>query len=289
MLTGLTRPTTGLALVEGYDVTTDLSSVWRVLGVCPQFDTVWDDLTVREHLSFYASLKGVPSHRTRAEVQQVAEKVALDGDQFDTFAKRLSGGERRRLSLGIALLGGPKVLFCDEPSTGLDAAARREMWRVIQAEKAAGRTLLITTHAMEEADALCDRIAIVCKGRLQAVGSQLRLKAKYGDGYTLNVTMALSPTAAPTPDAAAARAEAFVRSFISPGATLLSRVGLSATFLLPRVHVPQAGAGQAAAALDVAGVFALLEARKADAGIVEYGIGQSSLDEVFIRVVESAE
>lgn len=127
MLVGQLSPgPRGALFVEGYDVRGDMASVWRTLGVTPQFDAVWEDLTVREHLSFYAHLKGVPSRRVKAEVQQVAERCALDGDQFDSLAKRLSGGERRRLSLGIALLGGPPLIVLDEPSTGLDAAARRE-------------------------------------------------------------------------------------------------------------------------------------------------------------------
>lgn len=156
------------------------------------------------------------------------------------------------------------------------------VWRIIQAEKAAGKTIIITTHAMEEADALADRIAIVCRGKLHAIGSQLRLKARYGDGYQLTLTLAVDQRA-PTPEAAANRAIAFVRSSITAGARLQSRVGLTATFLLPRVDKASG------ALLDVADVFETLESHRGAGVFVESGLGQSSLDQVFISVVEAAE
>ena len=130
--------------------------------MCPQFDTVWDDLTVREHLSFYARLKGVQERAIRAAVQQTAQKVDLDGDAFNMLATSLSGGMRRRLSLAIALIGAPKIVFLDEPTTGLDPETRRQIWNIIQSEKAMGRCMVVTTHR-------CGCCVLMCNPLLSGV------------------------------------------------------------------------------------------------------------------------
>ena len=315
MLTGLTRPTTGVASVCGFDVRTELPLVWRMMGVCPQFDAVWPELTVRQHLTFYARLKGVPSRRIRAEVQSVAERVALDGDMFDQRAGMLSGGQCRRLSIGIAFVGGPPVIILDECTTGLDPASKREVWRLLQAERARGSAaalaaaaavasanaprigfktiapppqrvapcIIVVTHDMAEADLLGDRIAIMAAGRLRAVGTGLHLKAKYGAGVELDLTASLDATKARTPDAAIARADVFIRQHVCADAEMVSRAGLNATYVLPR--------GSGGSGVDVASLFTVLQGREAhdDGGITDWGISQTTLDEVFINVVEKFE
>jgi ABC-type multidrug transport system ATPase subunit len=161
-------------------------------GICPQADRVWDDLTVQQHLTFYARLQGVDRKHESALVQLIACMVSLDGDSFGKPASTLSGGTRRRLAIAISLVGNPRVWLLDEPTTGLSPEARREVWDIISLQKAYGRCIciIITSHAMDEVDTLCTRIGIVCGGRLEAVGTQQRLKLKYGDGYklTLNFT-----------------------------------------------------------------------------------------------------
>lgn len=150
----------------------------QVIGVCPQFDKVWQDLTVRQHLVFYALLKGVPRSRAGVTARQLAEKVELAGDPFEKPAGTLSGGMKRRLSIAIALTAAPPVVFFDEPTTGLDPETRRRIWGIVKAQQANGRSIVITTHSMEEADALCSRIGIMAGGCLRCLGTQVHLKNK---------------------------------------------------------------------------------------------------------------
>lgn len=148
MLTGSLLRTAGMATIGGYDTGTQMDLVYRILGVCPQFDTIWDDLTTAEHLLFYVRLRGLNGAHARARVQQTAEKVNLDGDAMNMKASELSGGMQRRLSLGIALCGDPAVVLLDEPTTGLDPDTRRQVWDIINAEAQAGKCCLLTTHSM---------------------------------------------------------------------------------------------------------------------------------------------
>lgn len=152
ILTGLTSPNGGEAYIQGFDIATQMQSVHKCIGVCPQFDKIWPDLTVRQHLEFYCMLKGVPLSRRTIAARKLAEKVELSGDAFNKAASTLSGGMRRRLSIAIALTESPPVLFFDEPTTGLDPETRRSIWGIIQKQQAEGKTAIVTTHSMEEAD-----------------------------------------------------------------------------------------------------------------------------------------
>merc|ERR1711998_513420 len=181
MLSGHTLATGGHAFVGGHDVTDrnkGVANVRKVIGLCPQFDTVWPTLTVQEHLLLYARLKGVTSEYESAAAQSVAAQVELSGDAYYQQASQLSGGMRRRLSLGIALVGNPKIVFLDEPTTGLDPETKMGVWRIIERQKE-GRAIILTTHSMEEADALSTRIGIMAEGRLRCIGTQLHLKNKF--------------------------------------------------------------------------------------------------------------
>jgi ABC-type multidrug transport system ATPase subunit len=166
MLTGLYPPTHGTALVAGHDITTQIDQVHKYLGVCPQFDVLWDTLTPREHVLFYARLKGVKSSEENAHVMDLLKHVGLDAHADRKLAKELSGGMKRRLSVAIALAGNPLIVFLDEPSTGLDPLSRKQLWDVLaKANKEGDKCLILTTHSLEEADVLCTRIGIIAEGR----------------------------------------------------------------------------------------------------------------------------
>ncbi|KAF9296536.1 hypothetical protein BGZ88_012464 [Linnemannia elongata] len=186
LLTGLYEPTRGSASVAGANIRTEMSLVHSRMGVCPQHDILWDDLTVADHLLFYSRLRGVPPALEQQSVAFAIASVSLTRFR-DRQVKGLSGGEKRRVSIAIALLGDNRVVFLDEPSTGLDADVRRVIWDVVNRVKI-NRTVVLTTHSMEEADILSDKIAIMTDGLLRCIGTSLHLKELYGSGFRLNIT-----------------------------------------------------------------------------------------------------
>jgi ABC-type multidrug transport system ATPase subunit len=183
MLTGLYPANGGNAYIAGFDIKNRLDQVQLQMGVCPQFDILWKDLTVKEHLLFYARLKGISPQMEEQMADKAITEVKLE--RFANFkTKQLSGGMRRRLSVAISLVGEPKIGFLDEPSTGLDPENRRQLWDIL-GEARGKRAIILTTHSMVEADVLCNRIGIVTDGVLRCVGKQIRLKTLYGGGYHL--------------------------------------------------------------------------------------------------------
>lgn len=178
MLSCLIKPTSGEAELMGKSITKDENSVKQIISVSPQETSVAPNLTVRENLEFIAGVFGF----SKSEAKEKATKMIADFDMGDiekSRAKTLSGGWQRRLSIAMALISEPEIVFLDEPTLGLDVLARRELWRHI--EKLKGKiTIILTTHYLEEAEALSDRIGIMAKGVLKAEGTADELKAKAG-------------------------------------------------------------------------------------------------------------
>jgi ABC-type multidrug transport system ATPase subunit len=145
------------------------------IGVCPQFDVLWDDLSVEEHLLFYARLKGIGPDQEKAMTEKAMIDVQLIKER-DSLTKQLPLGMKRRLSIAIALVADPKIVFLDEPTTGLDPETRRQLWNILQecSNNSSGgerKAIVLTTHSMEEADVLCNRIGIVSSGILRCIGT----------------------------------------------------------------------------------------------------------------------
>lgn len=183
MLTGMYPPTSGTATIGGYDIRMNMKGVRASLGLCPQHNILFDDLTVKEHLYFFSKLKGLKKDEIQKEVDTYVELLELQ-PKADARSSTLSGGMKRKLCVGMALCGNSKVVMLDEPTAGMDPSARRALWDLLQKMKE-GRTMLLTTHFMDEADLLGDRIAIMAGGELQCCGSSFFLKKKYGAGYHL--------------------------------------------------------------------------------------------------------
>ena len=177
MLTCLTNPTGGRAEILGHDVVSERDLVKSLVGVSPQETAVAENLTVRENLEFIASLY-LPKDKIKAAVDRTIEVFGLK--EFENKkAKLLSGGNKRKISIAMATIGGPKILFLDEPTLGLDVLARRQLWREIETLKK-DTTIILTTHYMEEAQALADRIVIMTEGKVRAIGTLEELEAKTG-------------------------------------------------------------------------------------------------------------
>lgn len=187
MIRGDMFPDSGEIFVENISVQGNRPAARAHLGVCPQFDAM-DRMTVVEHLRFYASIRGVKD--VEHNVEQVIKAVGLE-DFKTRMAEKLSGGNKRKLSLGIALMGNPTVLLLDEPSSGMDAASKRIMWKTL-AGVTHGRSLVLTTHSMEEADALASRAGILAKGML-AVGTGEELRRRWGNGYHVHLVLKSAP------------------------------------------------------------------------------------------------
>ena len=184
MFTTLVEPTSGTATVAGYDVMKQADDVRRAIGVIPQALTSDPELTAAENLEFYAGLYSVPRAQWPELVERLLQLVNLT-DWRDRMVGTFSGGMRRRLEIARSLIHRPQVLFLDEPTTGLDPASRHAMWEMIRdLQQSSGLTLFLTTHYMEEADELCDQIAICDHGRIVASGTPAKLKAAVG-GQTL--------------------------------------------------------------------------------------------------------
>lgn len=185
MLTGLIESSSGQAEVFGTDIFQEMDDVRHFLGVCPQHDVLFDLLTPEEHLDIFCDFKGVGGKNKQEEIK----KMLIDVDVFqykDTEAVHLSGGSRRKLSVAIALIGGSKLVLLDEPTAGMDLSARRKLWNMLKNYKH-NRIIILTTHYMDEADILGDRIGIMTGGKLICLGSSLFLKNRFGVGYNLTM------------------------------------------------------------------------------------------------------
>ncbi len=179
MLTCLSKPTSGEAFVSGHSTESESAQVKRIVGISPQDTAVAGNLTVRENLRLIAGIYGFSRERTAQRIDDMTRLFRLE-EVLDSRAKTLSGGWKRKLSIAMALISEPEVLFLDEPTLGLDVLARRELWSAVKSLR--GKiTIILTTHYMEEAEQLSDRIAIMVGGRIHAVGTLGELEQLTGE------------------------------------------------------------------------------------------------------------
>ncbi|KFO11016.1 ATP-binding cassette sub-family A member 13, partial [Balearica regulorum gibbericeps] len=187
LLTGLYPPSSGTIIINGKDIRTDLAAIRTELGVCPQYDVLFNILTVREHLLLYGSVKapGWTKEQLNQQVSGALEDVDLSQHQYKPVGA-LSGGMKRRLSIAISFIGNSKTVVLDEPTSGVDPCSRRSIWDVLLKYKA-GCTLIFTTHHLDEAEVLSDHIAILQRGQLRCCGSPSYLRETYGQGHSLTL------------------------------------------------------------------------------------------------------
>ncbi|NXO00745.1 ABCA4 protein, partial [Rhinopomastus cyanomelas] len=264
MLTGDTEASSGDAVVAGNSILTHISDVHQNMGYCPQFDAIDDLLTGREHLYLYARLRGVPAE----EIQRVAEwgiqKLGLPA-YADHLAGTYSGGNKRKLSTAIALIGCPPLVLLDEPTTGMDPQSRRLLWDSIVSVLRDGRAVVLTSHSMEECEALCTRLAIMVKGNFKCLGTIQQLKYKFGDGYIVTLKIK-APKAGLPPDPAPA--EQFIRRNF-PGSLQREK-----HYNMLQYQICSSS---------LAKIFRLIISNKENLHIEEYSVSQTTLDQVFVN------
>jgi ABC-type multidrug transport system ATPase subunit len=264
MLVGLYPPTDGEAFIFGMSVKHQMDEIRRVMGVCPQFDILWGDLTAREHLRLFSRMKKVPKDRIEKEIEERLADVDLD-KVADNFVSSYSGGMKRRLSVAISMIGNPRVILLDEPSTGVDPQTRRNLWALIEKMKK-DRVILLTSHNMAECEALCDRIAIMAFGQLRCIGDTLRLKSKFGDGYSISVFTQLDHV----PTLLSAMHSA------SPSTSLKTNAGGNLIWQLPFDRQSELGS-----------IFKLIE-RESGKTIQDWSIGHTSLEDVYLKITKES-
>ncbi|UYV60971.1 hypothetical protein LAZ67_1002950 [Cordylochernes scorpioides] len=187
VLTGQLLPTSGAVSIYGRMIPEQLPEARKLIGYCPQYNTLFSQMTMREHLRFYGSLKGILTKEIlEKEIDEMLESMGLQDRQHE-LACHLSGGLQRRLCVALAFIGGSKLIVLDEPTSSVDPVARRAIWDLILKYRH-GRTILLTTHHMDEADLLSDNVAIVHQGRILCSGSPLLLKHRFGCGYQLSLS-----------------------------------------------------------------------------------------------------
>ncbi|XP_035696779.1 ATP-binding cassette sub-family A member 5-like [Branchiostoma floridae] len=266
-LTGLLPPTSGTATIFGHHVTkpNEMQGIRRMTGLCPQQNILFDKLTAREHLRFFAGVKGIPEELVDSETEKLLREIDLE-KQADVHSVNLSGGQKRKLCVGIAMIGDPKVIFLDEPTSGMDPYSRRHIWTLLK-RKRQGKVIVLTTHFMDEADILADRKAIISKGTLRCAGSSLFLKNRFGVGYHLGIVT--------TPRCNTAGVTEMIQSHI-PEASLVRSHALELSYTLPLHRVDR-----------FAALFADLETKDSsadDLGIQNYGVSMTTLEEVFLKL-----
>jgi ABC-2 type transport system ATP-binding protein len=179
MISGLTTPTSGEIRIMGYDLRTHVREVRRLLGAVPQETALYEELSAWDNMDFHADLFGIPRREKRERITRMLELVQL-ADRKDTRVGAFSGGMKRRLALARALLHDPELIYLDEPTLGVDVQSRRAIWDYILSLRDRGKSILITTNYLEEAQALCDRLAIIDHGKLLAVDTPARLRQQFG-------------------------------------------------------------------------------------------------------------
>ncbi|KAF4340835.1 hypothetical protein FBEOM_5287 [Fusarium beomiforme] len=278
MMRGEIRPDYGNIYIKGVDMQKDTRAGRQSIGYCPQFDAL-DQITVRQQLAFYARVKGIPT--VQRDVNLVMSKVGLR-PHADKLTSRLSGGNKRKLSLAIALLGNPPILILDEPSSAMDPIAKRDMWAMLSSISSS-RSVLLTTHSMEEADMLATRVAILSK-RILASGTIQELRNRHSNSYEVHLVLESAPS---SDQFEMQKVEAWIRETF-PGANFRG-LSLGGQF---RFSIPANNSADEAFAASqnrkgqVVQVIETLEQHKKSMGAVHYTVSMGTLEMIFLKIIE---
>ncbi|XP_069795195.1 retinal-specific phospholipid-transporting ATPase ABCA4 isoform X1 [Narcine bancroftii] len=307
MLIGLFPPTSGTAFINGKDIRTDIDAIRQDVGICPQHNILFNNLTVEEHILFYTQLKGHAVEEAEKQTEVMLDEIGLIHKR-DELAQNLSGGMQRKLSVALAFIGGAKVIILDEPTSGVDPYSRRSIWDLLLKYRS-GRTIILSTHHMDEADLLGDRIAIISRGKLQCCGSSLFLKNSFGSGFYLTLVRRMkkakrrkqgtAPTCTCAPGCCCSCSNCFpvdetlpeeeldgdvdgLSKLIQhhvPEAQLIENVGQELYYLLPGKDIKHRA---------YASLFREIEETLQDLGLSSFGVSDTSLEEIFLKATEDS-
>lgn len=278
MVTAQLQPSAGDVEIHGLSVNLDAVAVRELLGICPQHDVLYDELSAADHLWIYGAIKGLSRAQLKRQIGPLLASVRLENLETRPVSG-FSGGMKRRLSLATSLVGNPQVMILDEPTTGMDPMNRKYVWDAVNHFKVS-RTVLLTTHSMEEADALGDRIGIMSRGQLVALGGSLHLKHKFGEGYSVTLVA--------KDGGASAHVQKQVQELI-PTSKLVEDNAGSMVFSLP----------DDAAMHDAPNLFRYLEStleggghgdgESQEARLIDWSISHTTLEDVFLRLAKDDE
>ncbi|XP_078319098.1 uncharacterized protein LOC111121791 isoform X3 [Crassostrea virginica] len=261
MLTGDILPSNGAAYIKSHRIAYGESSVGQDLGYCPQEDALDRYLTGEETLQFYARMRGLPDNYRKYTVQDLIQRLKLT-PFADKVVHTYSGGMKRKLSVAISLLGDPDVVFLDEPTSGMDPVAKRQVWNCLTSALGNGQSVVMTSHSMEECDAICTRLAIMVNGSFQCIGNSQHLKDKFGGGHTVMVSQCGLPSERQQ-----------IRTYLQerfPGSIIRVQHQGVLELQVPSDHT------------SVADIIQVLEEMK-DGGVIQnYSVSQTTLDDVFL-------
>jgi len=283
MLTGDTKISNGEAFVQGISLKMNMKEVHKRIGYCPQFDALIDDLTGRETLKLFALSRGIPTNKLSDVIAKLSGDLNFT-QHLDKQVKAYSGGNKRKLSTAVSLLGNPVIVYLDEPTTGMDVGAKRNLWDVMCNVRNAGKTIVLTSHSMEECEALCTRLAIMVNGQFKCLGSTQHLKSKFGNGFVLTIKVKrfyneqnnnndTNEEIARSESTEMINERNAVKDFVEQefsGAVLKEEYYDMLTF-----HVP-------AHDIKWSQIFGTLESAKKQLSIEDYSIAQSTLEQVFL-------
>lgn len=261
MMTGDELISSGDAYIQGYSMKNQMHKVHQLIGYCPQFDALLMDLTGRETLKIFSLLRGIP----RDEIHEITNKLSLElgfHKHLDKKIDAFSGGNKRKLSTALALIGDPSLIFLDEPTTGMDPGAKRQLWNIVNKTRNSGRSVVMTSHSMEECEALCTKLAIMVNGEFKCLGSTQHLKNKFSKGFILTIK------AGRDDDEVTDEIKNRVQQMF-PSADMKEKYLDILTF-----HITDN--------LKWSEMFAMLAQMKNELGLADYALSQTSLEQVFL-------
>ena len=261
-------PTSGDCTIDKVSCVKDMDEARKMFGICPQHDVLWDECTSREHLIAFANIRGVEKSKVEKTVDLLLKRLDVS-HKANAMSSTLSGDQKRKLSIAMAVIGNPTCVFLDEPTTGLDPNTRRFVWDYIM-ELKKDRVVVLTTHSMEEADALCSRIGIMVNGELKTLGTPMQLKAMYGSGYRIDLK--LKSGSNDNDNDTNASIVQFMKEVYGDDAIVFDSTASTSTICVFDIRRNELNFGE---------FFEKVEEKREAWGLLDYNINQANLDQVF--------